>query len=169
MSVKVSLIVAMAENRVIGKDNTLPWRISSDLQYFKEKTMGKPVIMGRKTFDSIGQPLPGRTNIVITRDTSFGPEGVIPAFEPEMALDVGQSLAAAKGLEEVMVIGGAQIYDLVMPQADRLYLTLVKGQVEGDALFPEFEHHEWLEYSREDRLAGEKDSHDYSLLVLDRL
>ncbi|WP_417319502.1 type 3 dihydrofolate reductase [Emcibacter sp.] len=167
--VKISLIVAMAENRVIGKDNALPWHISSDLKYFKEQTMGKPVIMGRKTYESIGKPLPGRTNIVITRDTSFSPEGVIPAFELEMALDVAQGIAEAKGLDEVMVIGGAQIYELVLPQANRLYLTLVRGDVEGDAWFPELEMSEWVEHSREDHQAGEKDSHAYSILVLDRI
>ncbi|WP_321397896.1 type 3 dihydrofolate reductase [Emcibacter sp.] len=167
--IKLSLIVAMAENRVIGRDNALPWKISSDLKYFKEKTLGKPVIMGRKTFDSIGRPLPDRTNIVITRDTSFAPDGVIPAFELEMALDVAKNLAQAKGVDEVMVIGGAQIYDLVLPQADRLYMTHVKGEVEGDAWFPQLNHKEWVEYSRVDHPAGEKDSHAFSLLVLDRL
>ncbi len=167
--VKLSLIVAVAENGVIGKDNGLPWRISSDMKYFKETTMGKPVIMGRKTFQSIGRPLPGRTNIVITRDTSFAPEGVIPAFTLEMALDVGKSLARAKGVDEVMVIGGAEIYALTLPDADRLYLTRVHGAVEGDATFPDLDPDDWLIASEQRFPAGEKDSHDYSLIVLDRV
>ncbi|PHZ84956.1 dihydrofolate reductase [Paremcibacter congregatus] len=167
--VKLSMIVAVAENGVIGKDNDLPWKISSDMKYFKETTMGKPVIMGRKTFQSIGRPLPGRTNIVITRDTGFAPEGVIPAFTLEMALEVGKSLAEAKGLDEVMVIGGAEIYKLCLPDADRLYLTRVHGDVEGDATFPELDPEDWLESNSTRHKAGEKDSHDYSLIVLDRV
>lgn len=167
--VKLSLIVAVAENGVIGKDNDLPWKISSDLKYFKEKTMGKPIIMGRKTFQSIGRPLPGRPNIVITRDASFAPEGVITALGLEMALDVGKNLALAKGGDEVMVIGGAQIYELCLPDADRVYLTRVHGDVEGDTTFPALNSDEWLEGVSERFAAGEKDTHDYSLIVLDRV
>jgi len=167
--VKLSLIVAVADNGVIGKDNGLPWKISSDLKYFKEKTMGKPIIMGRKTFQSIGRPLPGRVNIVITRDKSFAPEGVITALSLEMALDVGKNLALAKGGDEVMVIGGAQIYDLCLPDADRLYLTRVHGDIVGDTIFPALCADDWLEASHEKFRASEKDSHDYSLIVLDRV
>ena len=167
--VKLCLIVAVAENGVIGKDNGLPWHLSSDLKYFKETTMGKPIIMGRKTFQSIGRPLPGRTNIVITRDVSFAPEGVITALSLEMALDVGKNLALVKGVDEVMVIGGAQIYALCLPDADRLYLTRVHGDVDGDTFFPALDADDWLEASHEKFEAGEKDSHDYSLIVLDRV
>ncbi len=169
MTVKLSLIVAMAENGVIGKDNGLPWKISSDLKYFRETTMGKPVIMGRKTFQSIGRPLPGRVNIVITRDVTFAPDGVITALSLDMALDVGKNLALAKGVEEVMVIGGAQIYELTLSDADRLYLTRVHGNMEGDTFFPPLNGDDWLEASRQRHAASEKDSHDYSLIVLDRL
>ncbi len=169
MTVKLSLIVAVAENGVIGKDNGLPWKISSDLKYFKERTLGKPVIMGRKTFQSIGRPLPGRVNIVITRDASFAPDGVITALSLDMALDVGKNLALTKGVEEVMVIGGAQIYNLTLPDADRLYLTRVHGEVDGDTRFPPLNPDDWLEASSERHTAGEKDSHDYSLIVLDRI
>lgn len=167
--VKLSLIVAVAENGVIGKDNDLPWKISSDLKYFKEKTMGKPIIMGRKTFQSIGRPLPGRPNIVITRDATFAPDGVITALSLEMALDVAKNLALAKGGDEVMVIGGAQIYELCLPDADRVYLTRVHGDVEGDAAFPDLNSDDWLEGVSERHSAGEKDSHDYSLIILDRV
>lgn len=167
--VKLCLIVAVAENGVIGKDNDLPWKISSDLKYFKATTMGKPIIMGRKTFQSIGRPLPGRTNIVITRDTSYAPEGVIIAHTLDMALDVATGIAQSKALDEVMVIGGAEIYTLCLPAADKLYLTRVHGRVEGDAYFPDLEDKDWIEHSSERHAAGEKDSHDYSLIVLDRI
>ena len=167
--VKLSLIVAVAENGVIGKDNDLPWKISSDLKYFKKTTMGKPIIMGRKTFQSIGRPLPGRTNIVITRDKSFAPEGVITAFSLDMALEVGMNMALVKGVDEVMVIGGAQIYGLCLPEADRLYLTRVHGDVVGDTSFPDLNPGDWIEASCERFAAGDKDSHDYSLIVLDRI
>ena len=167
--VKLSLIVAMAENGVIGKDNGLPWKISSDLKYFKEMTLGKPIIMGRKTFQSIGKPLPGRVNIVITRDVTFTAEGVITAHTLEMALEVGLNMALVKNVDEVMVIGGAQIYELCLPDADRLYLTKVHGTVEGDTSFPDINSDDWLECSSESFKAGEKDSHDYSLIVLDRI
>lgn len=169
MMVKLSLIVAVAENGVIGRDNGLPWKISSDLKYFKKMTLGKPVIMGRKTFQSIGKPLPNRVNIVITRDKTFSAEGVITALSLEMALDVAMNMALVKGVDEVMVIGGAQIYQLCLPAADRLYLTRVHGFVEGDTTFPALNSDDWLEASHKRYKAGEKDSHDYSLIVLDRV
>ena len=167
--IKLCLIVAITENGVIGKDNDMPWKVSSDLQYFKKITMGKPIIMGRKTFKSIGRPLPGRVNIVVTRDTTFAEEGVITANSLDMALEVGKSLAEAKGLKEVMVIGGAQIYGLCLPEADRLYLTRIHAKIEGDTYFPALDEKEWLEYSSEHNAAGEKDSHDFSFIVLDRI
>ena len=167
--IKTSLIVAAAENGIIGKDNDMPWKISSDLQYFKKITMHKPIIMGRKTVDSIGKPLPGRVNIVITRDATFTAEGVITAHSVEMALDVAKSMAEVKGLKEVMIIGGAQIYALCLPEADRLYLTRIHAEIEGDTSFPVLDPNEWLEYSSEHHSAGEKDSHDYSFKVLDRI
>ncbi len=167
--IKVAQIVAAAENGVIGKDNDMPWKISSDLQYFKKVTMHKPVIMGRKTFDSIGKPLPGRTNIVITRDTNFTAEGVITAHSVEMALDVAKSMAEAKGLKEVMVIGGAQIYALCLPETGRLYLTRIHAEIDGDTYYPDLNPDEWQDLDREDHVAGEKDSHDHSFLVLDRV
>lgn len=167
--IKTSLIVAATENGVIGKDNDMPWKISSDLKYFKKVTMDKPIIMGRKTFDSIGRPLPGRVNIVITRDTGFARAGVITAHSVEMALDVAKGMAEVKKLKEVMVIGGAQIYKLCLPEADRLYLTRIHADIEGDAHFPKLDEKDWLEYSSERHQKSEKDSHDYSFIVLDKL
>ncbi len=167
--IKVSLIVAVTENGIIGKDNDMPWKISSDLQYFKKHTMHKPIIMGRKTFESIGKPLAGRVNIVITRDHAFEAEGVITAHSVEMALEVAKNMAEVKGQKEVMVIGGAQIYELCLPEADRLYLTRIHANIEGDTYFPDLNPDEWLEYSSERHVAGEKDSHDYSFIILDRI
>lgn len=167
--IKTSLIVAAAENGVIGKDNDMPWKISSDLQYFKKNTLGKPIIMGRKTFQSIGKPLPGRVNIVITRDTSFTAEGVITAHSVEMALEVAKSMAETKGVDEVMVIGGAQIYELCLPETDRLYLTRIHAHIEGDTYFPTLDAKDWIEFTSSRHKAGEKDSHDHSFIVLDRI
>ncbi len=167
--IKTCLIVAAAENGVIGKNNTMPWKISSDLQYFKKITINKPIIMGRKTFDSIGKPLPDRVNIVITRDAKFTREGVITAHSVEMALDVAKAIAEAKKLDEIMIIGGAQIYELCLEQADRLYFTRIHADIDGDTYFPDLDEKQWIEYSSEHHSASEKDSHDFSFIVLDRL
>jgi len=142
--VPVALIVAQSLNRVIGKDNQLPWRIPGDLQHFKDVTMGKPIVMGRKTYDSIGRPLPGRTNIVVTRQSDWCAEGVCVVNTLAEAID----LAAAEKPSEVMVIGGAQIYELMLPVADRIYLTQVDEVIEGDAFFPELPAEQWREVSR---------------------
>src|SRR5262245_8417642 len=127
----VSLIVAMAENGVIGRDNALPWRLPEDLRRFKTITMGKPVIMGRKTFESIGKPLPGRTNIVLTRDKSWSADGVsvVHSFD--------EAMARAGEVAEVAVIGGAELFRMALARADRIYLTLVHAEVAGDVVFPQ--------------------------------
>jgi len=142
-----SLIVAVADNGVIGCNNQLPWRISADLKYFKQVTLGKPIIMGRLTYESIGKPLPGRTNIVMTRDTVWQADGVERASDLNQALAIAKKIADDSGLEEVMIIGGATIYREALPQADRLYLTRVHTEVDGDAFFPELDLSEWLETS----------------------
>jgi dihydrofolate reductase len=166
---KVSLIVAMAENRVIGRNNQLPWYLPEDLRYFKRVTMGKPVVMGRKTFESIGKPLPGRTNIVVSRNPDFHAEGVRVVKDLMMARAVCESFAIVEGIEEVMVIGGAQIYEQALPMADRLYLTEVHAEVAGDALFPEFDRSQWRELGRQQFLAAEANPYDYSFVILERL
>lgn len=129
---RISLIAAMAENRVIGKGNSMPWRMPADLQHFKQITMAKPVIMGRKTFLSIGRPLPGRRNIVISRDSAFVATGIERAASPEAAL------ALIAGTAEVMIIGGGEIYRHFMPLATDLYLTFIDAAIEGDTYFPEW-------------------------------
>ncbi len=166
---KVSLIVAMAENRVIGRNNNLPWYLPNDLKYFKQATMGKPIIMGRKTYDSIGKPLPGRPNIVITRNTEFSAEGVTVVNSLSDALDQAEDLAFINGAEEVMVIGGAQIYIEALNKADRLYLTEVHAEVEGDAHFPEFNQGDWQEQAREDFEAEGPNPYNYSFVVYDKI
>ncbi|WP_192034827.1 dihydrofolate reductase [Halomonas sp. YLGW01] len=141
--VPVAMIAAMSRNRVIGVDNQLPWYLPEDLKFFKAMTQGKPLVMGRKTFESIGRPLPGRRNIVITRDVSFAHPGVSVCHDLASALDLADQQAIIDGVEEIMVMGGAQIYAQAMAHASRLYLTEVDITLEGDAFFPEFEEAEW--------------------------
>lgn len=130
---KMSLIVAVSRNGVIGVDNKLPWHLPDDLQYFKSVTMGKPLIMGRKTYDSIGRPLPGRTNIVLTRDASWSAPGIEVATTLDDALSLARKACTNSGADEVMVIGGEQIYRMTMTVADRLYVTEVDADIAGDA------------------------------------
>lgn len=148
---RIALIVAMAENRVIGRAGGLPWRIPADLKFFKAKTMGKPIVMGRRTFESIGKPLPGRANIVVTRSVARFPEGVELARDIDSALALAQRRAREAGADEIMIIGGAALYEEFLPRADRLYLTEIHESVDGDTFFPEFDRHGWREIAREDR------------------
>jgi len=165
---KLALIVAMAQNRVIGINNNLPWYLPNDLKYFKAVTMGKPVIMGRKTHESIGKPLPGRTNIVITRDTTFQAEGCKIVHSLPEAIELAENICLIDGGEEVIVMGGAQIYELALADADRLYLTEVHAEVEGDAFFPAVDKQRWQEVAREDYKAEGPNPYDYSFLALNR-
>lgn len=146
---RIALIAALAQNRVVGRDNTLPWSLPGDLQNFKRLTLGKPVVMGRKTFDSIGRPLPGRSNLVISRNPQLQIEGVEVVSSLEWALQRAQEIASATSADEIMVIGGGEIYSQTLPLAQTLYLTEVHASVEGDAWFPEFEPQDWRESSRE--------------------
>jgi len=167
---RISMIVAVAENGVIGKDNDLPWRLSSDLKYFKQVTGGKPVLMGRKTWESLPRrPLPNRPNIVITRDTTYEADGahVVASVEDAIA-KAGALLSTGEG-DEAVIMGGAQIYKAGYAFADRLYYTQVHANVEGDTYFDEVDLSEWREVSRDRQAAGEKDSSDYSLIVYDRI
>ncbi|OFZ52902.1 MAG: hypothetical protein A2428_05085 [Bdellovibrionales bacterium RIFOXYC1_FULL_54_43] len=142
---KVSLIAAVAKNQVIGKEGTLPWHLPDDLKRFKRITMGHPIIMGRKTFESLGRALPGRLNIIISRTPEFhAPEGTV------VARSLDEALKAAADAEEVFVIGGAQIYDLALSRADRLYLTMIDQEIAGDAFFPEWSFSEFREIFREE-------------------
>lgn len=158
---RVSMVAAIGRRRELGTENELVWRIPDDLKRFKTLTTGHPIIMGRKTFDSIGRPLPNRTNIVITRDAAWTHKGVVTAASVEDALAKG----AAAGQEEIFVIGGGQIYTQALPHADRLYLTLIDAEKEADAFFPEYEHLFTKKLATESR---EHDGLKYSWVDLER-
>lgn len=168
-AVRVSLIVAMASNRCIGINNELPWKLPEDLKYFKQVTSGKAIIMGRTTYDSLGRPLPNRTNIVMTRDANWdGPIGTRVVHSLEAALALAEAVAVSNYQDEVVVIGGAQIYAQLLPQVDRLYITEVHAEVLGDAFFPETNPTEWQEISRR-KHSDEASGIDYDFVVYDRI
>lgn len=158
----LAAIVAMSENRVIGKDNRLPWHLPADLRHFKEITMGKPILMGRKTYESIGHALPGRVNVVITRDAQFRACGCV------VACSIDTALSSVSYSDEVIVIGGALLYQHMMPLFQRIYLTIVHHDFEGDAYFPELDFSEWEEATREDHKADEENGYPYSFITLNR-
>lgn len=165
----LAIIVAVAENGVIGRENALPWRLSEDMKHFKRITMGKPVVMGRKTYESIGKPLPGRENIVVSRNRAFHAAGVHLVSTLDEALALAGEIARRDGVNEVMVMGGAQIYALAMPVADRLYITEVHASVAGDAVLPAIEWASWREVSRERRAALPPNPYDYSFVCFERI
>jgi len=159
----LSIIAAMARNQVIGRENSLPWRLPADLQYFKRITMGKPMIMGRKTWESLPGLLPGRRHIVVTRDQQYRAE------RAEVAHSLDQAIALGGDAEEIMLVGGANLYAQAIKLASRIYLTEIDAVVEGDAWFPEFDRSEWQEVSREAHSADEKNQYPYAFTVLQRL
>jgi dihydrofolate reductase len=158
---RISLIAALARNRVIGIENRLPWKLSDDLQHFKALTLGHHILMGRKTYESIGRPLPGRTTVIISRAGFPAPEGCIVAHSVE------EAIAACEADEEIFFVGGADLYRQALPLADRLYLTEIQADVEGDAWFPEFNRAQWNEVSRE-RRTEEASGLGYHFVVYDR-
>lgn len=162
-AVRVSLIAAMAENRVIGVDNALPWRLPADLKHFRQLTSGHHVILGRRNYESIGKPLPDRSNIVITRNPGYRAPGCLVVHSLE------EAFAAAQNDAEIFVIGGAEIYRQALARADRLYLTRVHAHINGDTFFPEFDNTEWEEMSREAHSADEKNPHAYTFFIYDRV
>ncbi|MDK2778108.1 MAG: dihydrofolate reductase [Pseudomonadota bacterium] len=170
---KLSLIVALARNHVIGIDNKLPWYLPNDLKYFKQVTMGKAIIMGRKTYESIGKPLPGRTNIIITRQTDYQPPGrtdsVNVVASLQEARDLAENLALINGQDEALIIGGAEIYAQALPLVERMYLTEVHAEVDGDAYFPSFDRSQWQALAREDFAAEGGNPYDYSFVVYERV
>ncbi len=164
---KLSLIVALAENNCIGIDNKLPWHLPEDLKYFRRLTTGNTVIMGRKTYESIGKPLPNRSNIVISRNADFQAEGVKVVATIEEAVKLADSIAEINGNEEAFIIGGAQIYQLTLPLAQRLYVTEVQKTVTGDAFFPSIEAAQWQEIASEPHYYEPSDTH-YKFVVYER-
>ena len=164
---RIALIWAMARNRVIGRGNALPWRLPADLAHFKALTLGHPVIMGRKTFESLGRPLPNRTNIVVTRDRNYAPPDCLVAHSLDEALDMANPrVAAPDGL--VFVIGGEDLYRQTLPLAQRLYVTEVDADIQGDAYFPEIDRHEWTERERRVHPADDKNTFACTFLTLER-
>lgn len=165
----IALVVARARNGVIGKDGRLPWRLRSDLQWFKANTIGKPCIMGRGTWDSLPlKPLPGRLNIVLSRDPDFRLEKALVCASFDEALEVARETAIEDGVSEVAVIGGAAIFAIALPRAHRIYLTEVQADPEGDTLMPSFDETVFSEVRREAHEPGEKDDHPFVFRVLER-
>jgi dihydrofolate reductase len=158
----VVFVVAMGENRVIGKDNAMPWHIRSDLKRFKALTWGKPMIMGRKTFQSIGKALPGRESVVISSDPKFHAEGAHIVHSTEAALERARQLAVELRSDEIAVIGGGEIFRQMLSEAHRIHVTEIHARPEGDAFFPELDPGQWVEESREKHDAGEKDDYPFS-------
>jgi dihydrofolate reductase len=161
---RISLIAAMAEERVIGIENRLPWRLPADMKWFRQHTLGKPIIMGRKTFESFGsKPLPDRLNIVITRDLGYQAPGAVVVH------DIEQAIAAAGAVDEVMIIGGESFYTQMLPRAERLYLTFVHTRIAGDAWFPDYDASQWRELERHDQPADEKNPYPHSFCIYERI
>jgi dihydrofolate reductase len=158
----ISLIVAMAQNGVIGRDNALPWRLPEDLKRFKEFTLGKPILMGRRTFEAIGRPLPRRANLVLTRDRDWRSPGVIPVHSVE------EALLQTRTCDELVVIGGAEIYRLLLPLARRIYLTHVHADIPGDTYFPAFDPAQWDDVELHTQPADERHAHPITFVTLER-
>jgi dihydrofolate reductase len=159
----ISMIAAMAHHRVIGIRNSMPWHLPSDMKWFRQHTLGKPIVMGRKTFESFGsKPLPGRSNIIITRDASY------QAADSIVVTSIEQAIEAAGDVDEIMIIGGASFYEQMLPRTDRLYLTYVDAEIEGDAWFPEFDENQWQETERIHHPADEKNKYPHDFVILER-
>ena len=157
------MIAAMTEDRVIGVKNSLPWKLPNDMKWFRQNTMGKPIVMGRKTFESFGaKALPGRTNIIISRDPSY------QASDSIVVHSIDEALKAAGDVDEVMIIGGASFYEQMLPKADRLYLTFVHAELDGDAWFPEINNNDWNKVEKTDHKKDAKNRYAHSFIILDR-
>jgi dihydrofolate reductase len=165
---KIVLVVAIGENGVIGRNGALPWRLKSELQHFKRITLGHPVVMGRKTFQSLAKPLPQRTNIVLTRTAGPAAPGVLYAANLEEALALARADAQARGVDAIMVIGGSDVFARTLPVADRLELTRVHASPEGDVWFPDLDPAQWRETRREPHARGDGDEFDYTVVTYER-
>lgn len=165
---KIVLVAAIGENNVIGREGQLPWHLRSDLQHFKRLTINRPVVMGRRTFESLGKPLKDRTNIVITRDLSLRAPGAVLATGIDAALDFAGSDAKRRGVDEIMVIGGSDIFAATLPMANRLEITHVHMAPEGDVFFPPIDLKQWKEVSRQEHPAGPQDDAAFAVTVYER-
>ena len=167
-SLPLVIVVAVAENGVIGRNGQLPWRISSDLKHFKAVTMGKPIVMGRKTYESIGKPLPGRANIVLTRDRNWQAEGVLTGHSLEDVLRLANEEAQKSGAREIAIIGGNALFAETLPIVSKIELSEVHAKPEGDVFFPQYDRTAFRETRREGPIKGEKDDVAYSIVTLER-
>ncbi len=158
----ISLVVAMTRQRVIGRDNGLPWHLPADLKHFKSLTLGKPVLMGRKTFESIGRPLPGRTNLVLTRHANWSHDGVITVHS------LNEALERAGPVRELAGIGGAEIFSMLLDSAGRIHLTRIEADIPGDTLFPPIDSRQWRETERQEFRADDRNAYDMSFITLER-
>jgi dihydrofolate reductase len=161
----VSIIAAMGENRVIGANGKIPWHLPADFKRFKELTMGHPIVAGRKTFESIGKPLLGRTNIVVTSNEQYRADGCLIAHSLEDALKLAEHTPGGK---EIFVIGGGEIYKMALPKAQKIYLTRVRGSFDGDTFFPEFDQNDWQRVSSEEHKKDEKNQFEFTFTVYER-
>lgn len=168
MNIPLWIVVAAATNDVIGRDGDMPWQLSTDLKRFKAVTLGKPMIMGRRTFEAIGKPLPGRTSIVVTRDENWQSPGVVVVGSLEQALDVARQIAIAEAAEAICLVGGGQIYAQAMDIAEVIHITRVHASPEGDTVFPKIDETKWREIERADFPAGEKDSASTTYLIYEK-
>lgn len=169
MSMRLSILVAMAKNNVIGQDNALPWHLPEDLKHFKTLTMGHPIIMGRRTYESIGKPLPGRTNIIVTRQKGFHAPGIVVVNSIDDALVCGKNVEQASGGDqECFVIGGAELYRQTIQICQRMYITEIQQVFQGDTAFPVFDRNEWQETVREAYTGGGKTNLSYHFVIFDR-
>lgn len=169
MRIPIAVVAAVAKNRVIGRDNGMPWRQSSDLKRFKAITWGKPLIVGRRSHEAIGRPLPGRETIVLTRDRSFHDDGVHIQHDLADALGLAEAMAEEMDASEIICVGGGEIYRLLMPKAQRMHLTEIDATPEGDVLFPEYDASQWRETFREEHAAGGRDDHPFTFRDLVRI
>lgn len=168
MMVRIAMIAGVAENGVIGSDQTIPWRVPSDMAFFKKTTLGKPIVMGRKQYETVGRPLPGRTNIVITRQQGYQPEGVLVFHDIESALEKAQSIAADDGVDEIMIIGGGELYAQIMERAGRLYISHIDLSPAGDVRFPEIVPEHWVVVDTPEVTPSAKDEASYRVKVYER-
>lgn len=168
MSVRIAMIAGVAENGVIGSDQTIPWRVPSDMAFFKKTTMGKPIVMGRKQFETVGKPLPGRTNIVITRQRGYQPEGVLVFHDVDTALAEAGKIAEADGVDEIMIIGGGELYAQLMARADRLYITHIDLSPSGDVRFPAIAPEQWTVVDLPEVSPSPRDEATYRVKVYER-
>jgi dihydrofolate reductase len=166
---RLAAVIAVSENNVIGAGNAIPWRISSDLQWFRKNTMGKPMIMGRRTFESLPGPLSGRTSIILTRATDYQANGALVAHSVDEALKLADLDAKARGADEIAIIGGSEIYQLLLPHTTRFYLTRVHAHIDGDTFFPPLDPAQWTTVFSEFHTASEKNQFNHTFQILDRI